>query len=231
MQTDPKLGYAIHKLLVNKGIETPMNTQRGEESITEQNVRSILVNLGLDLNDDSLEETPRRVAKMFHREIFGGLNYDNFPACTTVANKMGCDEMVLVRNIVLRSTCEHHLQPIYGVAHVGYLPNPNGKIGAPLNGQDRGCGKILGLSKLSRVVTFFAARPQVQERLTEQIYAALSHILETEDVAVVIEAEHFCMKMRGVKDPSSVTTTSKMGGRFRTVDSARMELLQLIRRP
>jgi len=228
MQTDRELGAAIHNLLVAKGIETPLNHDRGglrsQDYIASQ-VHSILFGLGLDLEDDSLRDTPNRVAKMFCEEIFGGLNYDNFPACTAVANKMGCDEMVLVRNIVLRSTCEHHLQPIYGSAHVGYLPNPN-------NGSDpHPAGKILGLSKLARVVAFFAARPQVQERLTEQIYAALAYILGTQDVAVVIEAEHFCMKMRGVKDPESITTTSKMGGRFRTVDSARMELLQLIRRP
>jgi len=228
MQTDPALGKAIHELLVAKGIETPLSEFRDlKESHRhiEHSVKTILLDLGLDLEDDSLRDTPGRVAKMFCDEIFGGLNYDNFPACTAVANKMGADEMVLVRNMVLRSTCEHHLQPIYGSAHVGYLPNPNGA------GHSQAPGRILGLSKLARVVAFFAARPQVQERLTEQIYAALAHILQTDDVAVVIEAEHFCMKMRGVKDPESITTTSKMGGRFRTVDSARMELLQLIRRP
>jgi GTP cyclohydrolase I len=217
MQTDLKLGLEIHEHLVKKGIETPMKEKRWIEGVNrtlciQECVTHILDDLGLDLGDDSLSETPQRVAKMFCEEIFGGLDYANFPKCTVVDNKMGFDEMVLVRNSVLRSTCEHHLQPIYGRIHLGYIPTT----------------KVLGLSKLSRVASFFAARPQIQERLTEQIYATLSYILQTEDVAVVIEAEHFCMKMRGIEDACSSTVTSKMGGRFRTNSDARREVLALI---
>lgn len=218
METNSKLGKDIHKLLLGKGIETPMCSNKvsgsagGKIDYIQNAVRNILGVLNMDLEDDSLKETPHRVAKMYCEEIFGGLNYDNFPKCTIIENKMGYDEIVLVRNIIVRSTCEHHLQPIYGRAHLAYIPNR----------------RVLGLSKFERVLDFFASRPQVQERLSEQVFASLSHILETEDVAVIIEAEHFCMKMRGVEDSCSDTVTSKMGGRFRTVPEARAELMLLI---
>lgn len=217
MQTDPKLGQEIHEILMDRGIETPMHEEISidriqDEAFIRSAVKDILECLNLDTTDDSLSETPQRVAKMFCHEVFNGLNYDNFPKCTAVENKMGYDEIVLVRNNIVRSTCEHHLQPIYGRASIAYIP----------------VKKVLGLSKFARVVDFFASRPQVQERLTEQIYAALSHILQTEDIAVVIEADHFCMKMRGVEEYCSDTVTSKMGGRFRSVPSAREEVLMLI---
>lgn len=214
------LGQQVHEHLVKLGIETPMQndttlryTQTYDQEISIQDcVTNILRQLGMDLTDDSLKDTPRRVAKMFCHEVFEGLDYANFPKCTTVENKFKYDEIVIVRNNVIRSTCEHHLQPIYGKAHIAYIPGR----------------KVLGLSKFARVADFFASRPQVQERLTEQVYAALSYILDTEDVAVVIEAEHFCMKMRGVEEYCSDTVTSKVGGRFRSDANARRELLSLI---
>lgn len=215
MANDPILGQKIHELLKSKGIETPMQVggiaDDAERTISNYFLR-IMDQLGLDLNDDSLRDTPRRVSKMYCQEIFEGLNYDNFPACTTIENKMGYDEIVLVRNNIVRSTCEHHLQPIYGRASIAYIP---GK-------------KVLGLSKFARVVDFFASRPQVQERFTEQVYAVLQFILETDDVAVVVEADHFCMKMRGVEEYCSDTVTSKCGGRFRTNPAAREEVMALI---
>lgn len=219
--TDKELGKKVHSLLVEAGIETPISNNSAkdrfsfdyqQETFIADHMAAILGGLGLDLEDDSLRDTPRRVAKMYCHEVFEGLNYDNFPKCTTIENKMGYDEIVLVRNNIVRSTCEHHLQPIYGRASIAYIP---GK-------------KVLGLSKFARVVDFFASRPQVQERLTEQVYAALSYILETQDIAVVIEADHFCMKMRGVEEYCSDTVTSKMGGRFRTEEAARREVLALI---
>jgi GTP cyclohydrolase I len=155
--------------------------------------------MGLNLEDDSLIDTPKRMAKMYINEIFYGLNYDNFPKATKVENKFKYDEMVLERNIVVNSTCEHHLLPIVGSAFVAYIPTK----------------PVVGLSKLNRIVDFFARRPQVQERLTAQISEALKFLLQTEDVAVVIEAEHLCVKTRGVIDPCSDTITSSLSGKFR----------------
>lgn len=217
MANDPELGQRVHKVLEEAGIETPMTSIRTidldqDQDEIEKSVANIMECLNLDLTDDSLRDTPRRVAKMFCEEIFSGLNYDNFPKCTTIENKMGYDEVVLVRNCVVRSMCEHHMMPIYGRASIGYIP---GK-------------KVLGLSKFTRVVDFFASRFQVQERLTEQVYAALVYILETEDIAVVVEASHFCMRMRGVEEHCSDTVTSKMGGRFRENASLRAEVMSLI---
>ncbi len=155
--------------------------------------------LGLNMHDDSLKDTPKRVAKMYVKEIFNGLDYSNFPKCTTVENKMKYDEMVCVDKINVQSNCEHHFVIIDGLAKVAYIPNE----------------KVLGLSKINRIVEFFSKRPQIQERLTEQIHHALVFILGTEDVAVQIKATHFCVKARGVEDTSSLTTTSKLGGMFR----------------
>lgn len=222
MQYDPELGEKVHRHLEELGVETPLLPLPAEartpikrrQEIIEGKICDILDLLGLDILDDSLAETGKRVAKMFCYEVFEGLDYAKFPKCTAIENKMGHDEIVLVRNNVIRSTCEHHLQPIYGRVHVGYIPDK----------------KVIGLSKLNRVSDFFASRPQVQERLSEQIWHALNYILETEDIAVVIEAEHFCMKMRGVEDSCADTVTSKMGGRFRTNEAARLELMSLIRR-
>lgn len=217
MANDYKLGMEIHEWLLKKGLETPMDgtvldiDQEAQKYSISTKIFEVMQLLGLDVSDDSLEDTPNRVSKMWCEEVFAGLDYRNFPKCTTVENKFG-SEMVVVRNIVIRSTCEHHLQPIYGKAHIAYIPGRT----------------VLGLSKFARVAEFFASRPQVQERLTEQVYAALGYILDTFDIAVIIEADHFCMKMRGVKDACASTTTSKMGGKFFTEASARMEVLKLM---
>ena len=225
MKNNPALGKAVHERLFAMGIETPMlkarpmvpsqkeaNEQARQHDI-EMHVGAILGLLNLDLDDDSLNETPKRVAKMFMREIFSGLDYDNFPKATVIENKMGADEMVIERNITLNSTCEHHLLPIIGKAHIAYIPG----------------AKVLGLSKMNRIAQFFAARPQVQERLTLQIHAALCFILETEDVAVIIEAEHACVKTRGVEDACSDTVTSKVSGAFQN-PSTRHEFITLTRK-
>ncbi len=165
--------------------------------------------LGLDLRDDSLEKTPYRIAKMYVDEIFSGLDYENFPKITVIENKMHVDEMVKVKNITMTSTCEHHFVTIDGYAKVAYMPN----------------SKIIGLSKINRIVKFFARRPQVQERLTRQILIALQTLLETENVAVSITATHYCVKARGVEDPTSATTTTALGGFFKKNPASRHEFL------
>lgn len=211
------LGNQIRDLLIAQGIETPMmRTGPMEQPYQGQSIAhhftDIMLQLGLDLEDDSLKDTPSRVAKMFCEEIFGGLNYDNFPKCTTIENKMQYDEMITVKCQV-KSMCEHHFVPFIGTAYIAYIPRL----------------KILGLSKFNRVTEFFSRRPQVQERLTAQIHTALDHILGTEDVAVVIKATHYCVHLRGVQDTTSCTTTSELTGKFRTVPEARQEFLALTR--
>ena len=179
---------------------TPVKADRAEKinKITSLTAEMLEV-LGLDLNDDSLEETPLRVAKMYVDEIFSGLRYDTFPKCTTVENKFSNgDEFVLEKNITMYSDCEHHLRPIIGKAHIAYIP---GK-------------KVLGLSKLNRVTQYFAQRPQVQERLTQQIAHAIAFITESEDVMVVIDAGHTCVSQRGIKDTNSTTVTATCLGTF-----------------
>lgn len=210
---DIALGQKVHEHLKQLGIETPFSPRTPDKARIASLYKEIMQELGLDLADDSLMGTPDRVAKMYTDEIFKGLDYSNFPKCTAIENVMRVDEMVLERNITLNSTCEHHSLPIIGKAHVAYIP---GK-------------KVLGLSKMNRIVQFFASRPQVQERLTAQIHAALCFILETEDVAVVIEAEHMCVKTRGVEDACSDTVTSKVGGVFRR-PSTRAEFIALTRK-
>lgn len=216
MIKEQTLGQKVQLHLQELGIETPMRnscqSKAGAQQHIERYVFDILGELNLDLRDDSLHRTPYRVAKMFVDEIFYGLDYANFPIMTTVENKMRYDEMITVKCQV-KSMCEHHFQPFLGTAYVAYIPNT----------------KVLGLSKFNRLVDFFSRRPQIQERLTEQVSAALRLILETEDVAVVISAEHLCVKLRGVQDEQSKTTTSKLSGRFRSVDALRGEFLALTR--
>lgn len=173
--------------------------------------KDIMDILGLDLSDDSLKDTPKRVAKMYVKEIFSGLNPANKPAIALFDNKYKYDEMVLEKNITFYSNCEHHFVPIIGKAHVAYISN----------------GKVIGLSKLNRIVEYFAKRPQVQERLTIQIANELKQILNTEDVAVVIDAKHLCVSMRGVKDESSTTITASYSGKFKE-DSVKKEFLSLL---
>ena len=216
-KTDPELGLAVRKYLIKMGVETPIldsGLDRKEKiDKIEKHFESIMVTLGLNLSDDSLAETPKRVAKMYVNEIFWGLDYDAFPKCTTVENKMAYNEMVVERNINVQSNCEHHFVVIDGKATVAYVPNK----------------KVLGLSKINRIVEYFSKRPQIQERLTEQIFHALQFILETEDVAVMIDAQHYCVKSRGVEDVGSSTVTSKLGGGFKTDAAARNEFLSIAR--
>lgn len=213
---DPELGKRVHEHLVKMGVETPTipNNYDRKEKIDhiEAHFTHIMRIMGLDLSDDSLIETPKRVAKMYVNEIFWGLDFEAFPKCTTVDNKMRYDEMVVERNVNVQSNCEHHLVIISGAATVAYIPN----------------NKVLGLSKINRIVEYFSKRPQIQERLTEQIFHALQYILETEDVAVVINAEHFCVKSRGVEDTGSSTVTSKLGGSFKTKPEVRAEFMNIV---
>ena len=204
---------AVHNALLERGLETPMveNDLSAEEKRQriQAHFTEIMKVLGLDLRDDSLMDTPRRIAKMYVNEIFGGLDYRTFPKLTVVENKMQCDEMIRVRKISMSSTCEHHFITIDGTATVAYIPK----------------SKVIGLSKINRIVSFFAQRPQIQERLTEQVLLALQTLLETEDVAVSITATHFCVKARGVKDANSETTTTALGGVFKTRPETRKEFL------
>ncbi|EGQ9730321.1 GTP cyclohydrolase I FolE [Vibrio cholerae] len=203
--------------LERRGLETPMQpnlaTPAEKKEKIEQHMREILNLLGLDLTDDSLEETPQRIAKMYVDEIFSGLDYVNFPKITVIENKMKVSEMVKVKDITLTSTCEHHLVTIDGTAAVAYIPR----------------GKIIGLSKINRIVRFFAQRPQVQERMTQQILVALQTLLESDDVAVTIDATHYCVKSRGVMDATSVTTTTALGGIFKSNPATRAEFLHGLR--
>lgn len=181
------------------------------ESI-KKDVASIMQTLGLDLTDDSLSGTPKRVAKMFVTELFGGLHPDNKPKASTFDNKYKYGEMLVEKNITLYSTCEHHLLPIVGRAHVAYISK----------------GKVIGLSKMNRIVDYFAKRPQVQERLTIQVVRELQKALGTDDVACVIDAKHLCVNSRGIRDIESSTVTSEFGGAFKD-DKVRREFLDYIK--
>src|SRR5210317_456005 len=203
---------------VGTSSETPMRKDAfklsNEEKIDiiKDDVRHIMETLGLDLTDDSLSGTPLRVAKMFVKEVFGGLNPDKKPSASTFLNKYKYGEMLVEKNINVYSTCEHHLLPIVGKAHVAYISN----------------GTVVGLSKMNRIVDYFAKRPQVQERLTIQIVKELQDVLNTEDVACVIDAKHLCVNSRGIRDIESSTVTSEFGGKFKE-KSTRREFLDYIK--
>ena len=203
----------VRRALVERGLETPLvpsGLSRDEKyQRICQSFTDIVATLGLDLRDDSLQETPQRIARMYVDEIFGGLDYGTFPKISVIENKMQVEEMVLVDDINLVSTCEHHFVTIDGSARVAYIPS----------------NKIIGLSKINRIVRFFAQRPQVQERLTQQVLVALQTLLETEDVAVTINAVHYCVKSRGVMDTNSQTRTTALGGAFKSDPSTRAEFL------
>jgi GTP cyclohydrolase I len=198
-------------------IETPMREDAflmsDEEKIAqiEDKFRDIMNIIGLDLTDDSLQGTPHRVAKMYIKEIFSGLNPENKPAIKLFENKYQYKEMLVERNITFYSNCEHHFVPIIGKAHVAYISN----------------GNVIGLSKLNRIVQFFAKRPQVQERLTIQIAEELKRVMETEDVAVLIDAVHLCVSSRGVQDFNSATVTSSYSGAFNN-EATRNEFLKYV---
>ncbi|MFT6904653.1 MAG: GTP cyclohydrolase I [Oleiphilaceae bacterium] len=203
----------VQNALLSKGLETPLIPS---ELSTEQKYERIKIlmtdvvsTLGLDLSDDSLAKTPHRIAKMYVNEVFSGLDYTNFPKISVIENKMQVDEMIKVSDIDLTSTCEHHFITIDGAATIAYIPT----------------NKIIGLSKINRIVRFFAQRPQVQERLTQQILVALQTLLETDNVAVSIHATHYCVKSRGVMDSNSETSTTALGGIFKVNVHTRAEFL------
>lgn len=191
---------------ISTSLETPLRDDAfaltDEEKIRkiEQHFRQIMDILGLDLTDDSLRGTPHRVAKMYVQEIFSGLNPANRPSVALFENKYQYNQMLVEKNILVQSTCEHHFLPIYGNAHVAYISN----------------GHVIGLSKINRIVQYFAKRPQVQERLTMQILNELKRVLQTEDVAVYIDAKHLCVSSRGIKDTGSSTVTAAYSGKFDT---------------
>lgn len=202
---------------VGTSIDTPMRADAFELSdeekmaVIEDRFRDIMEVMGLDLTDDSLQGTPHRVAKMFVKEVFYGLNPANKPKISVFENKFGYGEMLVEKNINMNSTCEHHFLPIVGKAHVAYISN----------------GEVIGLSKINRIVDYFARRPQVQERLTVQIANELKEILKTEDVAVVIDAKHMCVSSRGIQDESSSTVTAEYSGCFKE-RATREEFLKYI---
>lgn len=223
-KSDHDLGDEIQKALIEKGIQTPWNdnglTEKEKISIIENHFREIMNTLGLDLTDDSLMDTPKRVAKMFVNEVFWGLDPAKFPKCTAVENKMGYNDLI-VEKCTVKSNCEHHLV-YFGTAH---------------NPQELGCWvayipdkKVIGLSKLSRIVDYFSRRPQIQERLTEQITHSLKYILQTENVAVVLRAQHFCVLTRGIQDDNSYTITSSLHGSFMSDGALRGELMNIVNR-
>ncbi|MEC9108093.1 MAG: GTP cyclohydrolase I FolE [Bacteroidota bacterium] len=181
-------------------------------SIIKKNIKEIMHTLGLDLNDDSLMGTPARVAKAYVNELFYGLNPEFKPKSSTFENKYDYGEMLVEKNINVYSTCEHHLLPIVGKAHVAYISN----------------GSVIGLSKINRIVDYFSKRPQVQERLTKQIVTELKKVLKTEDVACVIDAKHLCVNSRGIKDIDSSTVTSEFGGKFKYDQASKDEFLKYI---
>jgi GTP cyclohydrolase I len=213
----PKMSREAHLVrdaLLAAGLETPLLPSTLTTDQKYERLKGLfteVVNtLGLDLNDDSLNETPHRIAKMYVREIFSGLDYGNFPKISVIDNKMGVDEMVTVSGISVTSTCEHHFVTIDGTAKVAYIPKD----------------KVIGLSKINRIVRFFAQRPQVQERLTQQVLIALQTLLGTEDVAVSISATHYCVKSRGIMDSGSATSTTALGGSFKKNSQTRNEFLK-----
>lgn len=198
-------------------VETPMlstafdKTEEEKLAIIQEYFKGIMETLGLDLNDDSLKGTPYRVAKMYVKELFSGLNPENKPHLSVFDNKYQYNKMLIEKNITFSSSCEHHFLPIVGKAHIGYISS----------------GKVIGLSKMNRIVEYYGKRPQVQERMTIQIYNELKNALATEHIIVVVDAEHLCVSTRGVNDKSSSTITMEYGGDFNK-PSFRDEFLTLI---
>ncbi len=194
---------------------TPMvpNGMNDEEKIAKisSHFKAIMETLGLDLSNDSLQETPRRVAKMYVQELFSGLKDENFPKITIIENEMLYDQMVVVKDVSIISLCEHHFVTIHGTANIAYIPSKG----------------VIGLSKINRIADYFSRRPQVQERLTKQIGDAICAILHTEDVAVHIKAKHYCVISRGVQDVNSSTITSDLRGAFKTCPETRTEFLKI----
>lgn len=188
-----------------------MSIEKKQELI-QDHFAEIMKILGLDMNDDSLKDTPKRVAKMYVKEIFGGLLPENKPSISTFENTYKYRQMLIEKDITVYSTCEHHFLPIIGRAHVAYISN----------------GTVIGLSKINRIVNYYARRPQVQERLTRQIVKAMSEALNTKDVACVIDAKHLCINSRGIQDTNSSTVTAELSGMFRNNPTTRKEFLHYI---
>ncbi|BAM99371.1 GTP cyclohydrolase I FolE [Blattabacterium cuenoti] len=205
------LNHSINSDLTSQNNVYFMSDEEKIEKI-KKHFFQIMEILGLDMNDDSLRKTPKRVAKMFIQEIFSGLNPKNTPNFSIFENKYRYNQMLIEKNITVYSTCEHHFLPIIGKAHVGYISN----------------GKVVGLSKINRIVNFYAKRPQVQERLTIQIVQSLKKMLETQDVACIIEAKHLCVNSRGIKDTDSSTVTTELIGSFKNNSEIRKEFLHHI---
>ncbi len=203
---------------VGTSLETPMREDAfklnddEKVAIIQEHFKAIMDTLGLDLNDDSLAGTPYRVAKMYVKEVFSGLNPKNEPSIKLFDNKYQYEQMLVEKDITFFSNCEHHFVPIIGKAHVAYISN----------------GKVIGLSKINRIVEHYARRPQVQERLTMQIADHLKRVLETDDVAVLIDAKHLCVSSRGVEDTASATVTSEYSGKFKINDQTRNEFLKYV---
>ena len=207
---EAKLAY---NTLLSKGLENPILKEyngieeKERELLVAKYIHKIMCILNLDLKNDSLKGTPNRISKMYNNEIFSGLDYRNFPKITFIKNTIKSNDMIVVRNIVLTSTCEHHFITIYGKATIAYIPK----------------NKIIGLSKINRIVQFYSKRPQIQERLTKQILLVLQVLLNTKDVAIVLYMDHFCVKARGICDVNSMAITSSLKGIFKTKKSTRDE--------
>lgn len=203
-----KMDEILAKVTPTPVVANGLSREKKIEIISEK-FRDILNTLGMDLNNDSLCDSPARIARMYVNEIFKGLDPENFPKLTVIENEMQYDQMIVVRDVTIISTCEHHFVTIEGKATIAYIPS----------------GKVIGLSKINRIADFFARRPQVQERLTKQIADCLVHVLETTHVAVHINAKHYCVVSRGVEDASSTTITSDLRGGFRDDPRTRTEFL------
>ncbi len=204
-QNEPLFPIEILKMDLDPPVDTPMKLDAFEQTDDEKikkieyHFTEIMETMGLDLSDDSLAETPHRVATMYIKELFSGLNPLNKPGITLFDNKYSYNQMLVEKDITFYSNCEHHFVPIFGKAHIAYISS----------------GKVIGLSKLNRIVNYFAKRPQVQERLTMQIAKDLQEQLQTEDVAILMDAKHLCVASRGIKDTGSSTITSFYGGKFK----------------
>lgn len=218
-KTDAQLGERVHQHLVQCGVESPINfdvynSRTADEKIKliEDHMRESLSIMGFDLTNDSVQDTPKRIAKMWVKETMCGLDYDQFPKIMTFENKFQSSGMVVERNVQSMSLCSHHIVTIDGVATVAYIPGT----------------RIIGLSKINRIVEFFSRRPQEAERLTLQIFHALQYILNTDDIAVFLTGTHYCVKSRGVGDVNSSTSTVKLGGSFMSNAMVRKEFYDVV---
>jgi GTP cyclohydrolase I len=214
---DPELGQKIHQLLLANNVESPafFNQLNNHDSFAniQHKISDLLESIGLDLSDASIADTPKRATKFFINELFYGLDYNNFPKMTTNPNDYGYHRPLFSESISFNSTCEHHLVAISGSAYLAYIPKE----------------KIIGLSKLNRIVDFFAKRPQVQERVTRQIFFALQEVLGTNDVAVGISAKHYCIAIRGVRDDSTKNITFEFGGQFDTDKQLKQTIYDMLK--